>query len=218
MATNNMVPYSNPAGNNQTTPGMSQPVSTLAMPGALNPGTVAANPFVPATATSAIPGASTVPTTGLASAASGSTSGALGNQLSDIYGTGVGGGLDALINSIGGVNSATLQDYAKSLVPQEAKAQANLNASLGAGGVGANSSVAALGDANLQAQETGMIAGEEANLLQSGQQLEASLLTGMEPAAAAETAESGWNVFGQVAGAVGNLAGDIGSSGLIPEL
>jgi hypothetical protein len=166
---------------------------------------ISTNPLIPATAS--------VPTAGLPSTAPGGTTDQ-SKQLTDIWGKGVGGDLNNLLNSIGGTDSATLQQYIASLQPQEATAQANLNASLGAGGVSANSSVAAIGNANLQAQETGMIAGEEANLLQSGQNLEASILTGMEPAAEKEVSESGWNVFGQVAGAVGNLVGDIGESGL----
>jgi hypothetical protein len=130
-------------------------------------------------------------------------------QLTDILGQGVGNDLENLLNSIGGVDSATLQEYQQSLVPQEAQASANLTASLGAAGVSANSSVAALGQANLQAQETGMIAGESANLTQSGEQLEASILTGLEPAAEKETAESGWDVFGQVIQGIGQDAGPI---------
>lgn len=205
MATNTMVPYSNPAGNNQTTPGAGSGVipSQSGMPGgpigvAVSPTASASNPLVP---TAGLPGTTTSSGIGTNSQQS--------KQLDDIYGKGVGGDLNTLLNSIGGVDSATLQQYIASLQPQEATAQANLNASLGAGGVGSNSSVAALGDANLNAQETGMIAGESASLLQSGQNLEASILQGMEPAATAEVSQSGWNVLGDVLQDAGGIAGDV---------
>jgi hypothetical protein len=111
-----------------------------------------------------------------------------------------------------GTNSAVLQEYIASLVPQEAKAQANVNATLGAGGVSTNSSVAALADANLAAQEQASIAGESASLTQSQEQLTAQLLTGVEPAAAAETAQSGWSVFGDVLSGIGADAGSIATA------
>lgn len=204
MATGSMVPYSNPAGNNQTTPklaptnGTPSPMGGVPMtPTAhvLQPGAVAAsNPLVP---TAGLPGTGTP----------GATDALQDKQLVDIYGKGVGGDVNTLLDSIGGANSATLDEFKASLVPQEATAQANLNASLGAAGVGANSSVAAIGDANLQAQETAAIAGETAQLTQSGQQLDAQLLTGMEGDASKEVASSGWDVFGDVMNAVGGLAG-----------
>ena len=213
---NNMVPYSNPAGNNQTTPGAGGMPSQGGMPGGpigtvtnatgtsavLNPGqAAAANPLVPAS----VAGTVNVPNAG------GTSSNAYesNRQLTDIYGKGIGGDMNNLLNSIGGTDSATLQEYVASLAPQEATASANLNASLGAGGVSSNSSVAALGQANLQAQETAAVAGESANLTQSGQNLEASILTGTEQAATKEVSASGWDVFGQVLSGIGQDAGGI---------
>ena len=223
MATNTMVPYSNPAGNNQTTPGAGAQPNPIAIP-QMNPlqpiGTTGTggNPFIPSVPIAAPATPLTSGTTGIpvsVPGAGGTSTNATNSdkQLTDIYGKGVGGDLNNLLNSIGGTDSATLQEFAQSLVPQEAQAQANLNASLGAGGVSANSSVAALGNANLQAQETGAIAGEEAQLTQSGQNLEASILTGMEPSAEQEVSESGWNVFGDVMSQVGKDAGSIISAG-----
>lgn len=225
MATNNMVPYSNPAGNNQMTPkiggvpgtGLNQggtpggPIGVVV--GATGTGVSLAqqNPLVPPTSSTT----GTVPTAQVSQGDSfnaGSTSTNqqnTQNQLADIYGQGVGTDLTNLLSSIGGTDSATLQEFKQSLVPQEAKAQADLNASLGAAGVSANSSVAAIGDANLQAQETAAIAGETANLTQSGQSLEAQLLSGTEGAAIKEVASSGWDVFGQVLGDIGSAVGDV---------
>jgi len=216
MATNSMVPYSNPAGHNQLTPpiggansgaAVSAPIST-AVPATAT--STALQPFAAASSNPLVPATASVPTAGLPGtniAGTGGNSAQQDKQEVDIYGKGVGGDINNLLNSIGGVDSATLQEYTASLQPQEATAQANLNASLGAAGVGANSSVAALGDANLQAQETAAIAGESAQLTQSGQNLEASILQGQQGAAAKEVSESGWNVFGQVLEGVGNVAG-----------
>ena len=211
MATNSMVPYSNPAGNNQTTPGAGAAAPTNVLPkvisgtgpaATLNPASVAAgNPLIPTSTAAAV----NVPNAGSTMNNNPNTQ----QQLSDIYGSGVGTDLTNLLGSIGGTNSATLQEYNQSLAPQEAVASANLDASLGAGGVSSNSSVAALGQANLQAQETAAIAGEDANLTQSGQSLEASILTGTEQAASQEVASSGWDVFGQVLSGIGADAGGI---------
>jgi hypothetical protein len=231
-----MVPYSNPGGNNQNTPpGLNQgngsggvmPVAVGAVPTSnpLNPAApLQSNPLIPATATTVggtptnvLPPAVAAPTpnNGVNQATNvapivpgGVASNNLDTQLTDIYGQGVGASLFNLVNNMSGSNSASLQEYEASLQPQEAAADANLKASLGAGGVSANSSVAALGEANLQAQETGMIAGEESTLTQNQEQLEAQILEGTEGAATKEVSESGWNVLGSVLEGVGNVASD----------
>lgn len=226
MATG-VIPASNPAGNNQTSPTMMpsmNPIQSLpgaagSVPTATPTAQASSNPYVPAS--SIIPqGTNPQQAGGLVQSTANvsGTSGALNKQLTDIFGKGVGGAESNLINSIGGVDSATLQEYIASLAPQEATAQSNLNASLGAGGVSANSSVAALGDANLKAQETAAIAGESANLTQSGQNLEASLLTGMQNPAAQQVNESGWNILGSVlqggASAASSVISALGSAGV----
>jgi hypothetical protein len=201
MATSSLVPTATPA------PIVNQTPTTPSTIGSSVPSTSSViNPYIPPTAGIGVPNAG--------STSSNST--ATLNQLADIYGSGVGGDLTNLLNSIGGVNSATLQEFSQSLDPQEATAQANLNASLGAGGVSANSSVATLGDANLQAQETAAIAGESAQLTQSGQNLEASLLEGIEPAAVAEVAEDNpLNILGQVLGDAGSAVSTVMGLGAI---
>jgi hypothetical protein len=131
---------------------------------------------------------------------------ALSKQLDDIYGQGVGGSLFTLLNNMSGTNSAVLQEYIQSLIPQEATAQANTNAALGAGGVSANSSVAAIADSNLQSQEFSAIASESANLTQSQEQLTAQILSGTEGAAVSQVAASPLNVFGEVMSSLGQDA------------
>jgi hypothetical protein len=91
-----------------------------------------------------------------------------------------------------------------------ATAQAQTNAALGAGGVSANSSVAGIADANLQAQETASIAGESASLTETGEQMQESMIQGMEAPAENYTnnqAMMPWEIAGSAIGAAGNVAG-----------
>ena len=218
MATSSMVPYSNPAGNNQTSPPIGVPLSGAGARGAggkaggalpmtspiASPVDVAAqNPYVPAGTT--VPSVPNVG--GLAQSPTNvaGTTGALQKQLVDIYGKGVGGALSSLLDNMSGVDSTVLQQYIESLQPQFAKAQADLGASLGAGGVSANSSVAALGEANLQSQENALVAGESANLTQSQEQMTMDALMRTAPTASQEVATSGWDVFGNVMSDLGKL-------------
>ncbi len=204
MATNSMIPYSNPQGNNQTNPGAGGVASAaLPLPGATSTATATnaaatANPLVPATATTGA-----TPTVPSASVSSDSS------EINDIFGSGVGGDINNFMGSIGGTNSVVLQDYIKSLQPQMATAQAQTNAALGAGGVSANSSVAGIADANLQAQEQASIAGESANLTESGLQMQESMIQGMEAPAENYTAEQSmmpWEIAGSALGAAGSIA------------
>ena len=206
MATGSMVPYSNPAGHNQTTPKVGAASTTTvstALPGSAATGTVtgsttSTNPLVPTTVTTG-----TVPSATTSSSSS---------EINDIFGSGVGGDIDSFLGSISGTDSAVLQNYVKSLQPQEAKAQANTNAALGAGGVSANSSVAALADANLQSQETASIAGESAQLTQSGEQMQESMIQGMEAPAENYTNSQNmmpWEIAGAGIGAAGSVVSSI---------
>ena len=207
MATNNMVPYSNPQGNNQTNPGAGGVASAaLPLPGA-TPATATnaaatANPLVPATATTgAAPAAATVPAAINSSNSNG--------EINDIFGSGVGGDINSFLGSVSGTNSVVLQDYVKSLQPQMAQAQAQTNAALGAGGVSANSSVAAIADADLQAQETASIAGESASLTETGMQMQEGMIQGMEAPAENYTMEQAmmpYEILGAGMGAIGNIA------------
>jgi hypothetical protein len=204
MATNSMVPYSNPAGNNQTTPGAGAPAAQpLALPGAAPAANATAipaatNPLVPATASSSVVPAANI------------SAGASAGELSSIFGGGVGGDVNSFLGSVSGTNSVVLQDYIKSLQPQMATAQAQTNAALGAGGVSANSSVAAIADANLNSQEEASIAGESANLTESGLSMQESMIQGMlAPAENYQNAQQmmPWEIAGAGIGAAGNIAG-----------
>ena len=196
MATGNMVPYSNPAGHNQTTPsvGATSSSSTQTLPGAATTAS-SSNPLIPANTAA-------------------SYTSPLANQLTDIYGA-TGTVLSKYLDSLSGTNSASLQEYINSLQPQMATAQANTNAALGAGGVGANSSVTALADANLQSQEFSAIAGESAKLTQSQQQETGQVLEDVAPYAAKQTADDNalpWEIMGSVLSAVGGPLGSVAGS------
>jgi hypothetical protein len=202
-----MIPYSNPAGNNQTTPGAgglptAQPVQSL--PGA-TPITATTNPSNSSTP-NVIPSGSAVPAV---------TSTDSLNEFGNIFGSGVGTAANSFLTDISGTDSAVLQEYITSLGPQMATAQAQTNAALGAGGVSANSSVAAIADSNLQAQETASIAGESAQLTESGMQMEESMIQSMfQPAEQYQQAEAmaPWEIAGAALGAVGNV-----TSAMIPK-
>jgi hypothetical protein len=176
--------------------------------------TSSVNPFIPPPASTAQPQGNQSPTlntTGGAQVTQGNdpNQSLLQKQLVDVFGKGVGGEMTQLLASISGEDSVALQNYIKSLQPQLATAQANTSATLGAQGVGANSSVNAIAQANLQAQETAAIAGEQAKLQTHEQDLTASILGGASGAAAKEVASSGWQVFGQVLNAVGQDAAQV---------
>jgi hypothetical protein len=196
MATNSgLVPYSNPAQQ----PGQTSSTSS------------STNPYVPPTAVAAPAPYSNIPvgtspntaaTNSLPIVPGGVASNNLETQLVDIYGQGVGASEFNLINNMSGTDSAALQEYIQSLAPAEAAGQANLNASLGAGGVSSNSSVAAIGNANLQSQEFSSIAGQSENLTLSQEELTAQLLQGFQGSAAQEVASSPWTTLGNVMGAI----------------
>jgi hypothetical protein len=226
MSTPSMIPYSNPGGNNQfglnqgkTQNGISPIVTSATGPGMgtgmiptsnpVSPTPVAAqNPFVPITPTSVTGGAGvsapqqqwdgSYATNVAPTVPGGVVSNNTLKQFTDIYGQGTGASLFNLLNNMSGVDSTTLQEFIQSLVPSEAKGQANINASLGAAGVGANSSVAGIADANLQAQEFGAISQEAAGLTQSQEDLSAQILESTMPSAQKEVSTSNWDIFSNV--------------------
>jgi len=228
------VPFSNPAGNNQTSPGALPKGSNVNSPSfGQIPGSPVqgSNPYAPTPTVPTSPVAIAQPSTGGMVPVTSSPNGATPNtsasngfitnnssysngqndlqkQLVDIYGKGVGGSLFSLLNSMSGTDSTVLQEYIKSLQPQMAQAQANTNAALGAGGVSANSSVAAIADSNLNAQEQASIAGESAKLTQSEEMITAQILQGMQGAASKEVATSAWSTFADV---MNNITGDVGN-------
>ena len=192
------IPFSNPAGKNQTNPSPVVTGATTVMPGAVPntgqvPGAVTANP--------------TVPGSPLVTNAQDGGQNALQKQLTDIYGQGVGNELQTILEGLGGTDSATYQQYVASLAPQIAQGSATLNSSLGASGVSANSSVGAIANANYQSGVIATESGADSQIMQQGLQDTIGIVTGTEGAAEQEVAQSGWSVFGKVAEGLGSVAG-----------
>ena len=217
------LPTSNVAGNNQTSPGLGaigaspQPVFTPTLP----MGSVAStNPYLGATPTSPIGMGTAGPSAGLvpgtqtpgsiynpaSSYSSGQTD--ISRQLTDIYGKGVGGSLNYLLQGMSGTDSAIFQQYLASMAPQMAQAQARLTQGLGSMGVSGNSSVQALAQADLQSQFLAQESGVNANLMQQQMQNTIGILQGAAPSAQKQVAQSGWTDFANV---MANITSDIGA-------
>ena len=220
----NALPSSNPAGNNQTSPGLSamptpQPIFTPALPAGSVPSN---NPYLSATPGSPIgmgttgPSAGLVPGTtspgGLYNPASSYSSGQtdISKQLTDIYGKGIGGSLNYALQGMSGTDSAIFQQYLASMQPQMAKAQAQLTQGLGSMGVSGNSSVQGLAQADLQSQFLAQESGVNANLMQQQMQNTLGVLQGAQGAATQEVASSPWQDLGQVVNTIANVAGSAG--------
>lgn len=125
-------------------------------------------------------------------------------QLTDIFGKGVGGDLSSFINNLGSSDSSYMQAYAAAMAPQNAEGQATLDTTLGNSGVSANSSTAAIANADYNAQITSQEGLQEQQLQQMDQSTLAGILTGVEGPANKEASTSVWGDIGSVLGAVGS--------------
>lgn len=204
------LPVSNVGGNNQTSPGLSRPTAP-AQPVFTPPqgvGTLpSTNPYISTATTSTPSGTLGSATYNPASSySSGQTD--ISKQLIDIYGKGVGGSLNYLLQNLSGTDSAIFQQYLASQVPANAAAEAQLRGGLGAMGVSGNSSVAGIAESNLAAQEAAQAAGVNQNLMTQSIQDTMNILQNTQGAAAKEVATSGWTTFGDV---MGNIAQDVGA-------
>lgn len=219
-----MLPTSNAAGNNQTSPGTGAPTpvqpifqpmqGTTGAPspmGAGNPNGLISG--LPHATPGTLPGAPAAGTgTGVGSTID--PNGLLDKQLVDIFGKGIGGSLESTLGGMSGTDSAIFQQWQEGQQPLQAKEMADLHAGEGAAGVSGNSSVAAIGDSNLEAQFNAQAANVNAGLMEQNQQNTLGVLQGAEGMAAKEVASSGWDVFGQVMQGLGGLAGDaVGAAG-----
>src|SRR5215469_6855734 len=203
------LPTSNAAWNNQYSPPIQGlPPATPAF-SSFTPsgGMQTTNPYLSVPATGAVGGQ---PVGSIYNPASSQSSGQtdISKQLIDIYGKGVGGSLNYILQGMSGTDSAILQQYVASMQPQMAKAQANLGQGLGAMGVSGDSSVQGIAQADLQSQYLAQIGGFNADLMQKQLQESIGILTGAAPAAQKEVAQSGWTDFANV---MANITGDIGA-------
>lgn len=212
------VPIGNPAGMNQANPALNAPARPMPMGASTPPAPIAGgtapvstNPYIlgggaPGTATSgsvpsSTPGAPLTPDQ--------QQQQNLIKQWTDIYGKGTGGEMASEYQGMQGINSAAFDAYLQSMAPVWAGQTASFGQSMGAAGVSPNSTVEALGLSNLLSNQAATAAGVSSNMIMQNQQERLGLLTGTEQASAAEVASSGWDVFGQVIGDVGALAGDV---------
>lgn len=222
MATNTMMPYSNRSGANGTSsaPGGMPKPTAMAVPG--GPGANSTmNPYTPpgTAPTASVPSSPTTPgqagsNSPLVTTSTDGNQNALQKQLIDIYGQGVGTELMTLLNGMGGTNSAAFQQYLQSMAPVEASEKAGLATSLGNMGVSGNSTVMANSMADLNAQFNAQASGVDSQMMMQQLQDTIGIVSGTQQSAQQEVASSGWDVFGQVMGDIGGLAGDtIGAAG-----
>jgi len=203
------LPTSNAAGNNQYSPPLqglppATPVFSSFTPSG---GMQTTNPYLSVPATGAIGGQ---PAGSIYNPASSQSSGQtdISKQLIDIYGKGVGGSLNYLLQNMSGTDSAIFQQYLSSMQPAIAQQKAALAQGLGAMGISGDSSVQGIAQSNLAAQIAAQESGVNANLMQQQLQDTMSILTGAAPSAQKEVAQSGWTDFANV---MANITGDVGA-------
>src|SRR5215472_15380271 len=195
------VPYGNPGGMNQTSPSI-RPVASMPTPNPIAGGGVpsSSNPYMFSTGITAPP--ATVPGAAPAQNAQANWN----SQLADIYGA-TGGMIANEYQGLQGTNNAAYQALVQSMAPTFQQQRNNLMAGYGASGVGANSTVAALGESDLATQQGATLAGLDAQMIMQNQQERLGLLQGTEQAAIAQQAQdSGWGIFGNILNTVGGLA------------
>jgi hypothetical protein len=184
---NGMVPVGNAGGSNN--PG----------PTAINGIATSVNPIMQG----AVPGAPSATTSQFSTQQQTNS----GKQLTDVFGKGVGGDINSVINNLGSNDSTYMQAYQNAMANPNAEASASLLTTLGNAGVSANSSTAAIGLADLGGQETSQEGLQEAQLQQTDEQNLIGLLQGTQGAANKEASTSVWGDIGSVLGAVGADAG-----------
>ncbi|HEY4799154.1 MAG TPA: hypothetical protein VII99_08785 [Bacteroidia bacterium] len=197
---NPVLKASTPTAGSMSTPGNFSPIPSGSTPNPNNPYMLGSGSTVPgATSSGTTPSGSSAPT----------TQDNLTKQLTDIYGKGVGGSEASLIGGMSGTDSAAFQQLQTSMAPVFAKEEAELKQTMGAAGISPNSSVEALGLADLGAQQSAELGGWNANMIMQNQDLTAKMLGNMQGAAASEVATSGWTDFATVMGDIGKFVGDV---------
>jgi hypothetical protein len=147
----------------------------------------------------------------------------LTKQLTDTFGKGEGSLLDSVIGNIGSDDSSYIKAYDAAMAPQNAENLAALNTTLGNGGVGANSSTAAIANADFQSNVTSQEGLQEQQLQMNDLSQLLQLTEGLEGPSAEEVSSGGiLNDIGAIAGDVGavlhggsgvsNLGANIGSA------
>jgi hypothetical protein len=139
----------------------------------------------------------------------------LQKQLNDTYGAGEGGELFSLMQNLGSNDSSYMQAYNQAMSKQTAEGQATLSTAQGNAGISANSSTAAIENADYQSGVQSQAGLQEQQLLQTQQQGAINLTESTEGATAAENSTSWLNTLSQVVGIGAQVAGAVtGTAGL----
>lgn len=137
----------------------------------------------------------------------------LQKQLVDIYGKGTGNALANLIGNLGSNDSSYLQAYKDAMAKTESEGLSTIGTSLGNAGISADSSTSAIEKADYMSGLSSQVGLQEQQLIQSQIQTQAGLLQGVQSDSRDEVGTSWLDTFGQVAGIVGNVAGDVIGAG-----
>lgn len=211
-----MPPVGNASGSNTPGPtGITSMVNPIAVASPTNG--LGTTPGAPTTPTGLVPGvtpAGASPTPGTLTplnnpggAIPASQQGASDKQLTNIYGAGVGGDINSVINNLGSNDSTYMQAYMAAQAQPNAENLATLNTTLGNEGVGANSSTAAIANADFQTGVTSQEGLQEQQLQQTDEQNLIGLLSSTEGAANKQASTSIWGDIGSV---LGGLTGAVG--------
>lgn len=192
------IPVGNAGGSNGLGP---TGINDIAQPAA-GLGGVTANPIMQ----TAAPSSGTLIGGGAQGAIPVSQQQASDKQLTDVYGKGIGGDINSVINNLGSNDSTYMQAYESSMAQPNAENLATLNTTLGNAGVGANSSTQAIADADFETGVTSQEGLQEAQLQQTDEQNLIGLLSSTEGAANKEASTSVWGDIGSVLSAVGTDA------------
>jgi hypothetical protein len=126
------------------------------------------------------------------------------HQLTNVFGAGVGGDISSTINNLGSTDSTYMQAYQAAMAQPNAENLATLNTTLGNSGVGANSSTAAIANADFQTGVTSQEGLQEQQLQQTDEQNLIGLLTSTEAAANKQASTS---VVGDIGDTLTTIAG-----------
>jgi hypothetical protein len=150
----------------------------------------------------------------------------LQKQLNDTYGKGEGGELFSLMQNLGSNDSSYMQAYNQAMSKQTAEGQASLTTAQGNSGISANSSAAAIENADYQSGVQAQAGLQEQQLLQTQMGDAIGLTESTEQETAAENSTS-WlttaaevgQTIGTFTSAAGSLFGGKGSgTGTIPTM
>lgn len=191
-----------PAGTTGTTSPTVSPVSA-ASSGALLPTNAGTGTTGVAGTTTASPSTANSTSSNLLA---GSNTPELTSNLNNVLGSGVGSVVSSTLQNLGSSDSTYMQAYENAMANPNSEQLATLQTELGNEGISGNSSTAALSTADLLSQETSQEGLQEQQLLQSNVAEEVGLEESLIGPAQQAQENTGWSIFGNVAGEVGGAA------------